>query len=183
MPTVKVELIDVSCQDTEDVTGADDFYLVGALVGGEVTKAILTHPIKINNKQTKTFRPEDSVLFEGDIPPGESIKGGLNAYDEDAGKDWDKYGDTVKSITDAVSTALEVAGPKGAIAGKILSIATSGVGILAGLDKDDLLGSTELEISATGPAYEERAWKMSKEGSFMGYSNWDYTLRYRISRS
>lgn len=180
---IKIELIDVYCADTEDVTGADDFFLVGALVGGGQTKAILTRPIKINDKQRKSFRPEECVLFDGDIPEGQSIKGGLKAYDEDAGKDWSRYGDTVKQIASAVSSALAGAGSEGAIAGKVLSVATSGVGLLASLDKDDLLGATELEISATGPAYEVREWKMSQKNSFAGWSSWDYTLCYRISRS
>lgn len=182
MVNIKIELMDVYCGDTEDITGADDFYLVGALVGGGTTKAILTRPVKINDKQTKRFAPEDSVLFEGDIPQGQSVKGGLSAYDEDAAKDWARYGDTIKQISNSVSSALAGAGPEAAIAGKILSAATTGIGILSGLDKDDLLGATQLEISATGPAFEERTWKMSRKSS-TGWSTWDYAVRYRIHRS
>ncbi|MEH1833872.1 MAG: hypothetical protein V7L29_17820 [Nostoc sp.] len=182
MTRVKVELVNVYCRDTEDVTGADDFYLVGGLVGGQTTKAILTTPIKINDKQTKSFKPDQTVLFEGEIPQGQSVKGGLKAYDEDAGKDWAKYGDTVKKISSAISGAIAATGPQGAVAGTILSAATTAGGILASLDKDDLLGSTELDISSTGPSHEERAWKMSKTSS-IGWSTWDYTLTYRISRS
>ena len=183
MPNLKIELIDVTCRDTEDITGADDFYLMGTLVGGTVQKAILTRPIKINDKQTKSFRPEDTVLFEGEIPQGQSVKGGLKAFDEDAAKDWAKYGDTVKKITSAVSAAVSAAGgPQGVIAGTILSAAVTGSGWLAMFDLDDLLGTTELEISATGPSMEERSWVMSKKSS-IGWSTWDYTLRYRITRS
>ena len=180
MTKVKVELVDVYCRDTEDVTGADDFYLVGGLAGGQTTKAILTTPIKINDKQRKSFKPDQAVLFEGEIPQGESVKGGLKAYDEDAGKDWNKYGDTVKKISGAISAALAT-GP-GAVAGTILSAATTAADWLGPLDKDDLLGTTELDISSTGPSHEERAWIMSKKGG-TGWSTWDYTLTYRISRS
>ncbi|MGL5062018.1 MAG: hypothetical protein ACRC62_18760 [Microcoleus sp.] len=164
MPNIKVKLVNVLCRDTEDITGGDDFYLVGALVGGGVTKGILTHPIKIKDydHQTKTFRPEESVLFEGNIPEGEIIKGGLKAYDEDAGKDWDhKYSEAVKEITTTVANVVAASAPYGAQAGKILDFATS-IHFLASLDKDDLLGTTELEISATGPAHEFREWNMSK---------------------
>ncbi len=181
MTKVKVELLDVYCADTEDITAADDFYLVGALVGGGNTKPILTRPIKINDRQTKQFRPEDSVLFEGEIPPGESIKGGLKAYDLDKEKDWNKYGDAVKQISNAVSSALAEARPQAGIAGTILSAATTGVDILGSVPGDDLLGVIELEISATGPSHEERAWKMRSTDH--RWYNWDYTLRYRISRS
>ncbi len=183
MTKVKIQLVNVQCKDTEDVTGADELYLVGALVGGTTTKAILTTPMSINDGEVKKFKPDQSILFEGEVPAGESIKGGIKAYDEDAGKDWSKYGDTVTSITTAVSGALSAAGPKGVLAGTILSAAVKGVGFLASLDKDDLLGSTELVISSTGPAFEEVSWRFKKSGSFLGYSDWDYTLRYRITRS
>ncbi|MEH2317562.1 hypothetical protein [Nostoc sp.] len=182
MTKVKVELVDVYCRDTEDITGADDFYLLGGLVGGAITKAILTTPIKINDKQKKSFKPDQAVLFEGEIPQGQSIKGGLKAYDEDAAKDWAQYGDTVKKIASVISGALAAAGPQAAIAGTILSAVTTGGGILASLDKDDLLGSTELDISSSGPVHEERTWIMSKKTG-IGWSTWDYTLTYRISRS
>ncbi|MDJ1171099.1 hypothetical protein PMG71_16845 [Roseofilum sp. BLCC_M154] len=181
MTTVRVELLDVYCADTEDVTGADDFYLVGALVGGGATKGILTRPVKINDNQQKSFYPEDSLLFEGVLYPGESIQGGLKAYDEDAGKDWSRHGETVQEITGYVSDALSLFGSTGAIAGKILSVATTGVGILATMDKDDLLGSAELEIPAIGPSYEILEWKMLETGT-IGYSTWDYTVRLQISR-
>ncbi|MEG3923657.1 MULTISPECIES: hypothetical protein [unclassified Microcoleus] len=184
MPKIKIELVDVFCRYTEDIAGADDFYLLGALVGGEVTKVIATRPIKINDKQTKTFRPEDTVLFEGDIPAGQTVKGGIKAYDEDVAKDWaNKYGETITQISSAVSTAVAAAGgPQGAIAGTVLAAATKAVGLFANLDKDDLLDTTELEISATGSSREERSWVMKKKDG-INWSTWDYTLRYRITRS
>ncbi|MEH1872217.1 hypothetical protein [Nostoc sp.] len=182
MTKLKVELVDVYCRDTEDITGADDFYLVGGLVGGGITKGILTTPVKINDKQRKSFQPDQAVLFEGEIPQGESIKGGLKAYDEDAGKDWGKYGDAVKKITSAISGAIATTSPQGAAAGTILGVAVNAADFIGQLDKDDLLGTTELEISSTGPSREERAWVMSKKGG-IGWSTWDYTLTYRISRS
>ena len=182
MPKLRIELVDVYCGDTEDITGADDFYLVGALAGGGTTKPILTRPIKINDKQTKQFRPEDILLFEGEIPQGQSVKGGLNAYDEDAAKSWQKHGETIKNITEKVSSVVAIAGPPGVLAGQILSAAVAAAGLIGSLDKDDLLGTTELEISATGPAFEERTWKMSKKTG-TGWSTWDYAVRYRIQRS
>ena len=181
MPKLKIELVDVYCDNTEDIFMRDDFYLVGALAGGETTKAILTRPIKIFGRETKQFRPEDVVLFEGEIPQGQSVKGGLKAYDEDDAKDWAKYGDTIKEISNSVSSVLAAAGPQGATPGQIVSAATKRVGILGNSDRDDLLGTTELEISATGPALEERTWKMSNKSS--DASTWDYAVRYRIQRS
>ena len=182
MVRMKIELVNVYCGNTEDVTGADEFYLVGALAGGTVVKPILTTPININDKQTKTFPTGQTVIFEGDVPQGQSVKGGIKAFDEDFGKDWAQYGSVVTGISGAVSKALATfGGPQGATAGAILGAVTKGVDFFSQLDKDDLLGSTELEISATGPAFEERSWLMVEEG--FGWSTWNYTVRYRISRS
>ena len=152
------------------------------MAGGTVVKPILTKPISINDKQTKTFPAGQTVIFEGDVPQGQSVKGGIKAYDEDFGKDWTQYGSTVTAISGAVSTVLSATGPQGATAGMILSAVTEGVAFFSNLDKDDLLGSTELEISATEPALEERSWLMKKT-SGIGWSTWDYTVRYRITRS
>ncbi|MCT7969993.1 hypothetical protein NG799_27135 [Laspinema sp. D1] len=182
MTRIKIEVTDVYCADTEDITGADDFYLVGALVGGSEIKGILTCPIKINEKQTKTFPSGDCVLFDGEVPSGQAIKGGLKALDEDYAKDWSRYQDTIRQITQEVSSALAGAGSNAVSAGLILSVSTRGIGILQGYDRDDLLGATELEITTTGPSYEEKIWRMSKKSS-MGWSTWDYTVRYRITRS
>jgi len=183
MVRMKIELIDVYCRDTEDVTGADEFYLVGALAGGTVVKPILTKPIRINDDQRKTFPAGESVLFEGDVPQGQSVKGGIKAYDQDFAKDWAKYGSTVTEMSGAVSTALATfGGPQGATAEDILKAVTKEVGWFLNLDRDELLGRTELEISATGPAFEERSWLMKTRGG-SGWSTWDYTVRYRIQRS
>jgi hypothetical protein len=183
MVKMKIELLDVYCGNTEDVAGADEFYLLGALAGGTVVKPILTKPININDKQTKTFPAGQTVLFEGDVPQGQSVKGGIKAYDEDFAKDWAKYGSTVNQISGAVSTLLATfGGPQGATAGAILGAVTKGVDFFSKLDQDDLLGTTELVISATGPQYEERSWLMKKTGG-IGWSTWDYKVRYRIQRS
>lgn len=124
------------------------------------------------------FIPKIAFLFEGDVEEGQVIKGGMNAYDEDAGKDWaNKYHGTVQKIGAAVST---MNNPNAA---NIVSAATSAINSIVSLDADDLLGTCELEISAVGPAHEVREWKMSKKNSFMGWSTWDYTVRFQISRS
>lgn len=182
MVRMKIELLDVYCRDTDDVANADEFYLVGALAGGTVVKPILTKPIRINDHQGKTFPADQTVLFEGEVPQGESVKGGIKAFDQDFAKDWAQYGSVVTQISDGVSRALAfLGGPQVATAGSILEAVTKGVDFFSKLDQDDLLGSTELEISATGPAFEERSWLMKQKG--LGWSTWDYTVRYRIQRS
>jgi hypothetical protein len=57
---VTIQLIDVSCGDTEDTAGGDEFYIVGALTDGTKanTKAVLTIPMDINDGQIKSFRSD-----------------------------------------------------------------------------------------------------------------------------
>ncbi len=181
---VRVELVDVRCGNTEDVTGADEFYIRGALSDGTNTKAALTSPISINDRQTKSFSAAQKVIFDGNVPQGVTIRGGLQAFDEDFGKDWSKYGPTVNNIVKTVVAGLNASGnPKAVTAATILDYGTKGFGFLASLDKDDKLGKLELNISPIGPDVEIKTWRFRKTGSFLGYSTWDYTVQYRITRS
>lgn len=182
MARIKIELIDVQCKNTEDVSGGDEIYLVGAMVGGTETKAFLTKPIRINNNQTKKIPSDQSVMFEGDLPEGETIKGAIAAYDEDSNHDWDKYGKIVTTITNVVSSIVSKAGgPKGVVAGTILSATVGVLGQIMSLDKDDNLGSVQLVISSAGPELEEMTICFS--GNLIPwYSDWEYRLRYKITR-
>jgi hypothetical protein len=181
---VKIELINVYCGDTEDVTGADEFYIVGALTDGTATntKAALTSPISINNGQTKTFSNSQKVLFNGYVAQGTTIRGGLKAYDEDWAHDWAQYEPWATKIKDAVVTGLNASGnPKAVTAATILNYGYKAFSALSYLDKDDLLGTLELNVSPIGPNVEEKTWKFSKS-DWTGYSSWNYTVRYRITR-
>jgi len=120
------------------------------------------------------------------VRSGDTIRGGMKAYDEDFGKDWAKYGPTVNKITEAVLTGLAASGnPKAVAAGAVINYAVQGFGFLASLDKDDELGKIELNIPANGPQVENREWKFKKSASWWnpGISTWNYTVRYRITRS
>jgi hypothetical protein len=44
---VRIELLDVFCHDTEDVTGADTLYLVGGASDGIRTQSFVTNRIWI----------------------------------------------------------------------------------------------------------------------------------------
>ncbi len=180
---VRIELLNVKCNNTEDVTGADEFYILGALSDTTNTKGALTSPISINDGQTKTFNSAQQVIFDADVPEGQTVRGGLKAFDEDFAKDWAKYDSTVNQISDAVAGGLAASGnPKAATAGTILKFAVKGFGTLASLDKDDHLGTLELNVPVSGPEIEEKEWKFSKK-DWTGYSSWNYIVRYRITRT
>jgi len=83
---VRIELLDVRCHDTEDVTGTDELFVVAALRDGRQTRGLVPRPIAINPGQTRTFTKDQRVIFEGKVPRGRTVKGGLITYDEDYAK-------------------------------------------------------------------------------------------------
>ncbi len=184
---VRIELLDVKCGNTEDVTGADHLYIVGALSDGTNanTKGVLTTPFRINDGQTKTFPAAQQVIFNGYVLPQDSVRGGLKAYDEDWAKDWSKYSSTATKSKDAVVTGLTASGnPKAVAAATILDYGFKAFSAISFLDEDDELGKLELNVSALGPNVEEKTWRFRRTASIWnpGWSTWDYTVRYRITR-
>ena len=181
---VHIELLDVRCGNTEDVTGADEFYIVGALSDSANTGAALTTPININDGQTKSFRADQRVIFDAYVPNGVTVRGGLKAYDEDFAKDWSQYGPMVNQITTVVVAGLQATGdPYAVTAAQILNYGVKGFGFFASLDKDDELGKLELNVSPLGPNVEEKTWRFLRTASIWnpGLSTWDYIVRYRIT--
>lgn len=179
---VRIEVVEIHCGNTEDVTGADEFYLVGALSDGTDARSSLTRPIDINDKQTKTLPDDQKVLFDARVPVGKSIRGGLIAYDEDYAKDWAKQKEMVQKLTDKVSDAARSSDNKDVNkAGWVLMAAVAAWDLIASADKDDELGRIELDIPADGSGEEVKEWKFEHKDS-TGFSSWDYTVKYRIVR-
>lgn len=183
---VRIEVHRVHCGNTEDASGADELYIVGALSDGTTSRGALTSPMSINDNQEKEFNPSQRVIFDADVEPNAVVRGGLKAFDEDFGKDWAKYGDTVNKISAQVSQGLKSTNdPRAVAAGEILGYATKAFGFFASLDKDDELGTIELNVPAQGSSVEEIAWKFQKKGSVFnpGVSTWNYTVVIRVTRS
>ena len=180
---VRIEVLNVKCGNTEDVTGADEFYIAAALSDGTNTNAAFTSPISINNGQTKSFSSAQQILFNANVPQGVTVRGGLKAFDEDWAKDWSKYSSTATKIKDAVVAGLNASGnPKAVTAATILNYGFQVFSTLSYFDQDDQLGKLELNVSPVGPNVEEKEWKFSKS-DWTGWSSWNYTVRYRITRS
>jgi hypothetical protein len=180
---VRVELIKVHCGNTEDVTGGDEFYIVGGLTNGASSHAALTSPMGINDGQEKHFPANQRAIFNAIVDSQDVIRGGLKAYDEDFGKDWAKYGSTVEKITDGISMGLKATkNPKAVAAGEVLKWSVKGFGFLASLDKDDELGNIELNIPANGSTYEEITWKFWRKGGTFSTSTWNYSAVIGVTR-
>ncbi|MEU4202356.1 hypothetical protein [Streptomyces sp. NPDC045470] len=203
---VVMRLKDVHCINTEDITGADDFYVAGGggtgPESGRRHTAVLTKPIKINDNDRKQFPDAESVIFEGDVKTSDFVEVALQFFDEDfnAEKDFDaKYQALTASLVAGIGTAVgAVATPAaGAVAAAILTATVPALAkVLDTIDKDDVLGTVEkrvavkdLQTGRNGPW----TWKLtnknpvihegvpsSAQSNVPGFSDWEYAVRYEI---
>lgn len=183
MARIKLILQDVTCYDTEDVTGADEFYLVGAISDGIETSPVLTKPISVNDNQTKSFGDGGATVFDKEVPNDRVLKIALVAFDEDAGKDWSKHGEMVTKIGNTVSQGISsIPRPEAAAAGMILPFVIAGVGTLMQLDQDDELGkyTYDIPVSSLPNGNHLQVWSFQGGGGW--WSSWKYAVRYRIIR-
>jgi hypothetical protein len=180
---IRVELVNVKCGDTEDVTGADHFYVVSALSGGtkETSNSFITKHFRINDGQTKTFSKADRVLFDAKVPANGMVVGGMKAFDEDYAKDWEKQKENAKTATNALAAAAATWGGQGKTAGTVIKVAFEVYDEVSSLDKDDCLGTTQLKVPADGAKEEVRRWRMVEGG--LGFSTWKYSVTYKIVRT
>jgi hypothetical protein len=181
MTRTVVSLDSVFCRDTEDVTGADEFYLVGGVSDGGTTKGILTKPLSINDGQRKSFGEGGGVVFDADVPNDRVLKVAFTAFDEDAAHDWDKHGENVMKIASAVSTGLKaIPNPYTAAAALILPIAVSAVGGIMKLDQDDMLGTHAGDFPMWAVPETPHPRIASIKGGGGWWSSWRYTITYRV---
>ncbi|MGW1076781.1 hypothetical protein [Streptomyces sp. NPDC002537] len=87
---LKVVLDRVTCRDTEDIVGADEFYVRGTVTTSLVSKFFLTEPMNIRVGQTLSFDKDQRIIFEGDLPKSGEISVALEAWDSDSGKGWEE---------------------------------------------------------------------------------------------
>lgn len=182
---VKIELIDVYCDNTEDMTGGDDFYIAGGVTvfdskisatDPSLAKPILTKAFKINDGQTK---PLQYTVFDAEVKGNHVIYLEMAAYDEDFGRDWSQYQVWVGIAASAVSTVVGVVGTP--VAGTVVGAVLTGLNQAMGWDADDRLGlySQTLTIQDVKPGENIYQWKMVETG--IGVSTWNYTVRYRVT--
>ncbi|MFD8197556.1 hypothetical protein [Streptomyces wuyuanensis] len=205
-----ITLRSVQCRNTEDVTGADEFYVRGGVsVPGLPPRAVLTKPFEINDNQKLFFSgalqdPDQAVLFEGNLSDAASIEIGLNFYDADFNlEDWDsRYQSLLAAVGGGIGAALGmvVAGPVGAAAGAMVGATGPALAkAFSTIDKDDLLGTVEqtVKVSDLTEGRHEDTWTFSnnrpsikippvdepplvKPKKGSWWSDWDYTVSYVI---
>lgn len=183
---LRVWLQSVKCRNTEDTTGADEFYLLGFVSDGGTTKPVLTKTVSVNDNQTKSLSMNgSSLVFDANVPDDRVLKVGLVAYDKDSKSDWEKNKGLATKIADTAGSALIATGnPYAAGAGAALPAVVRGIGAIMQLDKDDELGRYTGNFSVEGlPANREtsRMWTF-KRSPVPWWSDWDYTVTFAIGK-
>lgn len=184
---VRIDLYDVICHDSEDVaSGGDELYVVGGAVYDAGPKPVGTAkavaPMAMIPGNTSGFY--DAVVFDANVPDDGKIKLCLTAWDEDYAKDWAKVQDEWETAEDVLSLISAVGGPTTAWTG-VVAKWMKVIDFVASHDKDDNLGQLAQVIPALGPDVEFREWRFRGSSGWnlgLGFSDWDYTLRYRIQR-
>ncbi|QBD79667.1 hypothetical protein EPA93_28290 [Ktedonosporobacter rubrisoli] len=170
MAHLRINFVDVTCSATEDPMGSDTFYIAGAVTRSKgKAKGVLTSPIAITDGQTKTFSPDEAVVFDEDVSDGEIVTLVFHAYEEEVSKDWSglrpKFLRQVQEKNGLDSENIQ------ALLGSLVRM----------IDPDDRLGTLKVVIPVKGKPQENPVWKFAEKG--LSVSSWDYAVNYRITRS
>ena len=183
---VTVELLDVICHDTEDMTGADEFYIIGAARVGDRAGATVTKPIRINDGERRSFGPNERVLYSGPVGRGDEVAIGLVAYDEDAAKDWERDGPAIQSAVDKLADAVKkIPEPSVQIGAEVTRQAVRLFGALISLDKDDQLdsGTINVPVQSLPVGNVVRNWEVQGRvfNGWFNFSSWHYNVTLRVT--
>ena len=151
---VSVKLVSAVARDTEDVccwpgTPRDEFYVLGNVSVGENRSAITMKPRSIGSGQSVSL---DQTLLEVNVPANAAIHLSMNAFDEDAGKIFQKLPDVVNVIGTVCGIAAPF-DPSGTAAACTAAIPTAtGIAeLLKGADPTTIsarLGRTGLSLAS-----------------------------------
>ena len=137
---------------------------------------ILTKPVSINNRETKSLQ---YTAFDAQVKGTSVIYLEMAAYDEDVARDWSQYQTWVGIAGSAVSGIVGIVGTP--IAGVVVGAVIGALNQAIGWDEDDRLGihSHTLTVKDLKPGENIYQWRMVETG--IGWSTWDYTVRYKIT--
>ena len=144
---VRITLTTVRCYATEDNTGSDEFYGIGAFAanlpsGNQVGRGYIVGPaVSINSSLLGTKKPLNKVIFSEVVPEHTEINGTFTAYDEDVQKTWSTVRKDVNAAMDKAAKGAGTLGSKGALVEGIISAGMGVIDALALFDDDDTLGS------------------------------------------
>ncbi|MET1086892.1 MAG: hypothetical protein ABWY04_07205, partial [Arthrobacter sp.] len=188
MPHVTLEIDSVYCRETEDtgwLGSADEFYLSGIIQGGRVSSTVITEPIRIDNGETKNI--PKPLVFSGPVPHGAPLRIALQAFDNDAAKDWADRAAGIDILQKKVDEKWKEHRPNGTVTGppdpsndearNALKWIVDGLQFLATTDVDDLLGTLTVDI----PISNDRLLTESRYSWHLTGDDADYVVKYRLT--
>ena len=128
---VIIEVDKIICRDTEDETGADEFYLYSTILREREKDMIttkITDPINVNASKTATynFPVSQRILFSQIVDRSSTLILNFMAYDEDCAKSKDFKEKVATEVIANVGKAVGIFVP---VAGTIINIMSSVIGI------------------------------------------------------
>ncbi len=192
--TVRIYLLSVTAHDTEDTLPpwpwkpTDEFYLLGTAftdvpMQADVRAEVGTVNVKrdIKKGSTNTFNQE---IFAGRVEQDMEAGVALEVFDEDLARNAAEYAKTAQQIAVVLGAALEFGGPVVGCeicpaVGKGLVIASKYTQpFLETVDPDDKLGQIGQSWHYNDLHNHDGEWQVS--GGTWGYSDYNYTIRYRM---
>ena len=173
----------VQSTDTEDVSGADEFYTLGTLAvqkpnGVKVSRSFLNAPPIDVNDHAGEIHQLGYVMFDEVVPANAEVYGQMAAYDEDCAKDWAVVGASVMATANTTAASISSLTGQAYVSG-IVGAATGILNVFMSGDKDDVLGNAGLmSVTANGARTSAATLHMFKNGSW--YSNWNYYIKYHV---
>ena len=178
MPRIMVYLDEARCQNTEDVSGADELYVLGAIKTNSAytSGGFVTQPISINDGQNRKFGPGGGYVFDKTLSNSDVFQVEMAAFDEDASKSAADY----QRARDTINRAL-AATPNPA-ASTVGSLTLDVVNRLIQLDKDDQLHATlkPFSVSQLPNGWSLHRWNFQEDG--IGWSTWKYEILYWVGK-
>lgn len=177
MSRIIVSIDEAICYDTEDVTGADELYVVGAIrtSSGQTSGGFVTRPISINTNETRKFNFGGGIIFDKEVPDSSPLQIEMIVFDEDASKDVSRY-DQARALVNQAVTAFP--NPLFAAA----SLPLDAIRTFMVLDQDDELGTNRntMFVGNVPRGWSFHQWNAKETG--IGFSTWNYWIRYWIGR-
>ncbi|MEU2874686.1 hypothetical protein ABZ769_36825 [Streptomyces olivoreticuli] len=187
----------MKCYDTEDVLGADEFYICGGSVFSDSATSLpppgtrrrlpgraLTAPRPINKGEFRYFGggEESENIIDQEIDDGKFFTMSLFAVDADSLWDWQStYRDVSRSVVNRIDLE-EYTGGNEAINGHIREAVVGAVGFFwEQVDPDDELGELNIQpVQVRDLSAGRRTWKIKSESDGW-WSSWDYDVVWQIS--
>jgi len=187
-PKIRIELLQVSCSNTEDDIGDDEFYVVGgsSLPATQYAPAAgwgtVAPPIKIGDDNTWHTFSQGKVFFDGPAAGVKTVHIVAAAYDQDSdGFDWGDTGNLTSAVGQRLATSnnpkVAAGGQAADTAGEILTVIAS----IRALDGDDELGTYDKNVPLLGPASEILTWTIDHQAGLLG-SSYHYDVQIKVTR-